>query len=295
MENNGAGAAAEVVEPEIETAPEAGGLIVSSEQGLQDIQFLADNIEKMVAAATRIRLVLLKLAQPGDWVLFRNKKKEADPGKAEIGFAGANRIGSTLGVSFANWTAEKVTGRDDTGEWYRWEYQCDASHGKRCVRVFGRAGSRDVFFGKEDGKFKELQNVNEGNIKQAAMRAAKKEGVKDLFGLHHMDPKFLEANGIRLEDAGGYTFKNADDKAGETEVVTVKIEEVTQKSSKPGEKAWTKYTLHDSEGVGYSTFDKKIAEEASKIKKTGVTATINFKKTQYGNDISSFASNAGAV
>jgi len=286
------GTAAEVIEPEIETPPEAGGLIVSSEQGLQDIQFLADNIEKMVAAATRIRLVLMKLAQPGDWVLFRNKKKESDPGKAELGFAGANRIGSTLGVSFANWTAEKVTGRDDIGEFYRWEYQCDASHGKRQIRVFGRAGSRDVFFGKEDGKFKELHNVNEGNIKQAAMRAAKKEGVKDLFGLHHMDPKFLEANGIKLEDAGGYTFKNADEKAGEQQTATILIEKTTFKTNKPGEKEWTKFSIHGTEGDMFSTFDKKIAEEAKALIGTKRTATINYTVSKYGNDIVSFVANA---
>ena len=281
----------DVIEPEIETGPEAGGLIGSSDQGLQDIQFLADNIEKMVAAATRIRLVLLKLAQPGDWVLFKNKKKENDPGKAELGFAGANRIGATLGVSFSNWSAERVAGRDDTGEWYRWEYQCEASHGKRQIRVMGRAGSRDLFFGKEDGVFKELHNVNEGNIKQAAMRAAKKEGVKDLFGLHHMDPKFLAANGIVLEDAGGYTFKNKDEKAGEQESVTISVDKITQKSNKPGEKAWTKLTLFGSEGDSFSTFDLKTAEAAKATIGTKQTVTINYITSKYGNEIVSLVVN----
>lgn len=190
----------EAIIPEIETVPQAGGLIVTSKQSVEDIQFLADNIEKIIAAHNKIRLCILKLAQPGDW------SKWGDTG--EIGFAGANRIGATLGVNYSNWSAEKLTGHDDLGDWYRWEMQCDATFRSQTIRVYGRAGSRDKFFGFEHGKWKELYDTNEGNIKVAAMRAAKKEGVKDLFGLHGMDVKFLEANGIKLESAGGYTHKD---------------------------------------------------------------------------------------
>lgn len=194
----------EVVEDEIEAGPEAGGLVSAGvNAGVADQLYLAENINKMIDAQNRIRIAILGLAQPGDWVIFGGK----DTQKAEIGFAGSARIASTLGISFTNWTGIKQTGTDEKGEWYRWEFECDASMGKRMVRVYGRAGSRDKFFGKKDGEFKPLHDVDEGNVKMAARRAAMKEGTKVICGLHHMDPEFLISKGVKLTSAGGYEFK----------------------------------------------------------------------------------------
>jgi hypothetical protein len=267
----------EAIIPEIETGPQAGGLISTSKQSVEDIQFLADNIDKIITAHNKIRLCILKLAQPGDW------SKWGDTG--EIGFAGANRIGATLGVNYTNWSSEKLTGHDDLGDWYRWEMQCDATFRSQTIRVYGRFGSRDKFLGFDHGKWRELHEINEGNIKIAAMRAAKKEGVKDLFGLHGMDVKFLESNGIKLESAGGYDHKDRDTKAGEQQAVTVSVEKIMQKSNKPGEKEWTKFTIFDSEGGSFSTFDRKIAEAAKATIGTKQTATIDYTTSKYGNEI----------
>lgn len=188
----------------VDTLPDAGGLVVRSKEEIQDILYFADNIDLIIAAHAKIRMAILKLTMPGDWVIF-NKK-------AELGFAPVNRIGATVGVSFNNWSAEKITGSDENGSWYRWEYQCDAVHGKRSVRVYGRAGTRDKFLGFENDKWKDLSEINEGNIKIWAMRACKKEGVKDLFGLHGMDPEYLKKFGIDLSVAGGYQFKSPEQK-----------------------------------------------------------------------------------
>src|SRR3990167_6591528 len=141
MNDNGA---VDVLEPELEAGPEASGLVVTSKTAVEDTLYIADNIEKLIDAQNRIRAAVMKLAQPGDWVLFGEKEK----GKAEIGFAGAMRIGSVLGVNFTNWEAKKEIGRDEIGEWYRWEFEADVSSRGRNVRVYGRASSRDKFLGK---------------------------------------------------------------------------------------------------------------------------------------------------
>lgn len=191
----------EVIEQDIETAPDAGGLVTQSVSDIETMIALSENIDRAIAAQNKIRAALMKLAQPGDWVKFGDK--------AEIGFAGAMRIGSTIGVNFTNWTEKKEKDRDELGEWYRWEYECDVTYSNRTIRVYGRAGSRDKFFGKAYGNLKPLHEVDEGNIKMAARRAAMKEGVKVLFGLHHMDPSYLSKFGINLEEATGYDHKES--------------------------------------------------------------------------------------
>lgn len=267
----------EVVDPEIEAAPEASG-IVGGALGIDDQLALAENIDKLVEAQNKIRMALLRLAQPGDWVVFGEGEKK----KAEIGFAGSMRVGSTLGVNFTNWTAEKEKDTDEKGQWYRWNFECDASFKNRTVRVYGRAGSRDKFFGKAHGSYKELHDVDEGNIKMAARRGAMKEGVKVLFGLHHMNPAELERYGVSLEQAQGYAFKGAEAQASESKSVTVKISEVTMKKGNN----WTRYSVKDVEGVVYSTFSESFAKVAKEAKESDKSAVITFiTNPKYGPEI----------
>lgn len=272
----------EALEREIEPGPDSGGLIATTKASAEDIYWLADNIEKIIDSQNRIRLALLKLAQPGDWVTFGSKEAK----KAEIGFAGANRIGSTLGISYLNWNAEKIVDRDEKGEWYRWEFTCDAVFRNTRIRVYGRAGSRDKFFGKEKGAYKPLHEVREDDIKCAAMRAAKKEGVRDLLGLHHMDPEFLKKNGINLASAGGYEFKNDEAQAADVQTVNIKIGEILSKTGKGANGPWTKYTIVDVDGAGYSTFSDSIATEAKKQAEAKTLVKIDFKPNEkYGPEI----------
>lgn len=273
---------AEIVddENEIDTLPVTTG-VVGGALGIDDQLALAENIGKMVEAQNKIRMALLGLAQRGDWVVFGNGEAE----KAELGFAGAMRIGATLGVSFSNWQAEKETGTDEKGAWYRWNYECDAIFRGRIVRVYGRASSRDKFFGKVRGEFKALHDIDEGNIRMAARRGAMKEGIKVLFGLHHFEPDTLKKHGVKLEGAMGHDFKSADKAAEETQTVTVNVSDVRMKKGDN----WTKYTVIDSENVSYSTFSETFAKVAKDAKEANKTVTIGFTGGKYGNEIKSIA------
>ncbi|GAG68024.1 unnamed protein product, partial [marine sediment metagenome] len=209
---------------------EAGIVAAAEKKGIDDILYLAEHVEKVVAAQKKIRMALLKLAQSGDWIVFGDAKSS----KAELGFAGAMRIGSTLGVSFTNWSAEKERGTDVNGEWYRWNFECDAAYKNRIVRVYGRAASRDKFFGKAYGKYKELHDIDEGNIKMAARRGAMKEGVKVLFGLHHQNPNELKDFGIGLDYAGGHAFQSSQEQVTEVKSHKITIATSTKMESKQG-------------------------------------------------------------
>lgn len=281
MSENRAMTEAEVMEDaEMETLPVATG-VVAGTLAIEDQLALAENIGKLVDAQNKIRMTLLKLAQSGDWVVFGDGEKA----KAELNFAGAMRIGSTLGVSFLNWSAEKETGTDEKGQWYRWNYECDAVFRGRTVRVYGRASSRDKFFGKARGEFKELHDIDEGNIRQAARRGAMKEGVKVLFGMHHMDPTELEKFGVRMEHAAGVSFKSAETKAEESQTATVTVQDVRMKKGDN----WTKYTIIDTEGVAYSTFSETFATVAKEAKSTGKNVVVTFVVGKFGPEIKGIA------
>jgi len=281
MSENKAITEAEVIEEnEVETFPEATG-VVGGALGIEDQLALAENIGKLVDAQNKIRMTLLRLAQSGDWVIFGDGEKA----KAELNFAGAMRIGSTLGCSFTNWSAQKETGADEKGSWYRWDYECDAVFRGRSIRVYGRAASRDKFFGKAHGEYKALADVDEGNIRQAARRGAMKEGVKVLFGMHHMDPKELEKVGIKMDSATGVSFKSAETKSEEAQTATVAVQDVRVKKGDN----WTKYTIIDVEGVSYSTFSESFATVAKEAKASGKQVTITFVRGKFGPEIKGIA------
>lgn len=273
--NNNASTLPTTVEPaepeELETT-DTGLVPKETRQSVEDILFLSDNIEKIIDAQNKIRMNLLRLAQPGDWFLFKNADKPDDKGKAELGFAGSYRIATSLGVNFENWERRKVEGTDEYGPWYRWEFECDAVFRNRRVRCYGRAGSRTKFFGKSHGAHKALRDIDEGDIIISAWRGAAKEGVKSLFGLHHMDPDYMREFKINLVEVSGFEFKGDKGKAEATQSVTRQLMDVREKK---GEK-WTQYQVYDDEGVIYKTFDKKVAEAAKAAVATKQPVTINF-------------------
>jgi hypothetical protein len=273
----------EIVEKEIEDGGESGQLVpITSSDQLVVLEEMAKNADRMIAAKQKIWAACLKITKAGDWTVFTDSASGRK--KAELGSAGAFRYAAFLGISFSNWTAEKVSEADEIGSWYRWDFECDAVFAGRTIRVYGRAGSRDKFFGKAHGAFKELHDVNEGDIKMAARRNAMKEGVKSLMGLHHMDPIELEAAGIKMEAAGGYAFKDKETKALEGDSVTLTFESAKMlKEGNTNGKPWKLYVVKGVEGEEFITFSDTVFTEASNFVKAKALVTVSFKKTAKGS------------
>ena len=163
---------------------------------VEHLEKIAEGIDRFVTAHKKITLAILKLAKPGDWVKFKS-------GEQEVGClngAGAERIAAPMGISFINWSKEKKTGKDEQGDFYWWWYTCIAKLGSREIQVEGRAGSRDKLFGKKEGNWKVLSDINEGDLQTAARHNCMKEGVKVLLGIRNMPVKELEEAGIKLID-----------------------------------------------------------------------------------------------
>jgi hypothetical protein len=168
---------------------------------LEHLEKVAEGIERFVIAQQKITNTLLKLAKPGDWVKFKSGEQEVGC----LGSAGSERIAAAVGISFTNWEGKKEEGEDKSGKFYWWWHKCIARFAGREVPVEGRAGSRDVFFGKEKGEWKQLQDINEGNVRTASMRNTRKEGVRVLLGIRNLPIDELENAGIKLS-SGGVNF-----------------------------------------------------------------------------------------
>lgn len=200
----------EVIEEETELSPTHTGLVTQeisqNRQSSEDMLWLAENIESLVAAKKKITTTILKMALPGDWVSFSSDNDQN--GTASLGYAGAMRIAETCGISFLDRKVKKITGTDKDGEWFRYEAEVTCTRGSRQVRTWGRAGSRDVFFGKADGKWKDISQINDGNCHIAAIRGALKEGVKILLGMPNFPIKDLLQMGVNIDFTKGHSFKS---------------------------------------------------------------------------------------
>lgn len=196
-------------EPNIELPSSNTGILTPTVSGnVSDIYWLSENIDKLVQAHNKINDAILRLAKPGDWATFSSATDAM--GTAELGFAGAFRISKTIGISFVNPTVIRVDGKDANGDWFRFEAEVTCIFKGNSVRAWGRAGSRDKFFGFANDKWKPVEDLNEGNIKMAAVRGAMKEGVKVLLGLHHFPMDDLKKANIQVSSTRGHTFKSPD-------------------------------------------------------------------------------------
>lgn len=200
----------------LETTPETNGQAITpveqtgiSVDYLKHLDYVANHIEKFVEAKQKIWQAILKLSKDGDWVVFEAKDGEGNV-KASVCLtgAGADRIASSLGISFTNWKSYRENGEDEKGMFYRWWFEADASFGGRTIRVMGRAGSRDKFFGMAYGKLREISDIDESNIKMAAFHNCMKEGVKVLLGLRNIPKEEFKKAGISLTYARKVQFSS---------------------------------------------------------------------------------------
>ena len=296
----------------------AGGVVDKglTREGMDSVLFLADHIDELAAAHERITLACLKRAQPGDWVVHGDEGRE----KASIGYAGAFRSASLAGISFINWTARRVTWTDDAGPAYRYEYECDAMLGKRVLRAFGRFGSRDKFLGyvgeKKDstGKvireagWKDLEDINEGDVKIAAMHRCYAEGVKALLGFHAMDPNYLKKHGVELQyatrvrygeaavsgkvgkPADGEAKKDAPKPADGQKTTTGKVAQITKKDGTGAKGPWTKYSITlAGDSKPHGTFDTAIVDAVVELRAEGKEVILSYTEDTYGRTITGVA------
>lgn len=246
-------AAVEIIEP-----PQSG-------DQMDAVIAISKRIEDYARAHDMIVGAVVKRSYPGDWVVHKKDSDKDDDQKANMGAAAAERMAAFVGINESNWTAGVKEWSDDKKH-YTWTYEADFTFGKRTIHVISRVGTRDKFFGKVSGGWKPLEDVQEDDIKKAAFRACRKEGVRTLLGLRNVPVIKLKELGFDVTKVNFVGFENkgktlgADQKqvnaaSGLIErTILVKEMKKTEGTSKSTGRPWIRWDVVDKEGVKYAMF-----------------------------------------
>lgn len=228
---------------------------------------ISKRIDEYAKAHDTIVGVVVKRSYPGDWVVHKKDGDKDEDQKANMGAAAAERMAAFVGITESNWTAGVKEWSEDRKH-FTYAYEADFTFGKRTIHVISRVGTRDKFFGKKSGAWKPLEEVQEDDIKKAAFRACRKEGVRTLLGLRNVPVAKLQQLGFEIAKINFVGFENqgkklsADEtKAGtdglvEKSIIVAGMERLTwdkkDKDKKTTGEKGVRYVVTDKENVKYN-------------------------------------------
>lgn len=256
---------------------------------------ISKRIDEYASAHDRIVGAVVKRSYPGDWVVHKKGGETDENQKSNMGAAAAERMAAFVGITETNWT-QGVKEWSDDKKHYTWTYEADFTFGKRTIHVISRVGTRDKFFGKNKQGWKPLEDVQEDDIKKAAFRACRKEGVRTLLGLRNVPVAKLKdlgfdiskINYVDFEEKGKTLSEDAKkERDQETGLIKrqVKIKDVKKgwEGTSSG-KASVRYDVVDTEGVKYSFFAGPASKRAAiliDVKNSGEMVELLFQSQMY--------------
>lgn len=297
----------EVQDAELAEVDSEGQAVATKESKdhITNVIALAGQIEAYAKAVDTIQNAIIKRSFEGDWVTHARANATDAERKANIGAAAAERIARFLGIQEQNWSKGEKQWSDDSKH-YTWVYEADFGFQGRWVHAIGRASTQDKFFGFANGEWKPLSDIKEGDIKQAAFRACRKEGVRTLLGLRNIPiPKLKELGYDTTKIANaGFTQKMSDSERAtaaqsgsvDREVTIAKAECETR--SKDG-KNYFVWNVEDGKGIRYTFFGPPSSKRGSILMdavdaKTPVKLSIEVKNVN-GRDYYNILKVNGAI
>lgn len=270
----------EVAETDLEVIPRNETAVDVSRKSIEDMEWLANNIEKIVEYQKKIYMSLLKMTVPGDFSVFGEGEKE----RAELGTAGCERL-AKVGVIVVGSKMIKEIGRDEHGEYFTYIATGKATFRGRSIDVMSCASSRDKFYGRQDGKIKDISNVSKTDVKKAAWRGLIKEAVKSLLGLRRLDPKELALYKIPLTRTGGHKFESKESQVAATDQVVTCIKEakIDKQGTRADKSTWTLYKITGTEGDVFFTYEESEYKKCLDAIANKVTVGISSKKNKYNS------------
>lgn len=249
---------AEIEAPEVIESESTAVQVSESNDHIDNVIAIAAKIDAYGKAVDTIQNAIIKRSFERDWVTHDREGSNESDRKANIGSAAAERIARFLGIQEKNWTSGEKQWSDDHKH-YTWVYEAEFGFQGRWVKAVGRASTRDKFFGYAKGEWKSLDQIKEDDIKQAAFRACRKEGVRTLLGLRNIPVTKLKELGYdtsKIANAGFASKVSESEKATAAAAgfvdkeVTIKTA-VCEKRSKDG-KDFFVWKIEDGNGVQYS-------------------------------------------
>lgn len=150
----------------------------------------------------RVLSYAIAATHPGQWQMLGDKPWPTGPA--------CEAMARRCGVSWDRPECERRDTSDETGPSYTWTYRSRffLPGGIDSIWAEGHCSSRDQFLGTGSGK-KDLSEVEEGNIRQAAMTNMIVNGVTRLLGVRNLTAERLDAllGGGATEKMGKVEYK----------------------------------------------------------------------------------------
>lgn len=160
----------------------------------EDVRELELAAELIPSKQRAIRKILVSSTFKSDWII------QGDT--ACLKSCGAERIAGDLGDFHwsENRPAQKEEFEDKHGPGYLWKYFHRVSWKGRSVDAMGMYSTRDGFFGKVDGEWRDISDINEANVQRAARHISIGEGIKQLLGLRGWPVELMPKFGMDTKD-----------------------------------------------------------------------------------------------
>lgn len=165
-----------------------------------NVLMLAERADKMVTALNKIMAAAIKVTTPKDWVMIG--------GTPYLQESGATKVARLFGIGWQIHAGFPKVEYDGDG-YPTYTYRMTFTMGKQAIEAEGMRNARDEFFaGKRTGKQKTVDEIDLADVKRAAYTNCLNRGIKAILpGLRNLDAATIEANGVKIGESGGYTFK----------------------------------------------------------------------------------------
>ncbi len=166
---------------EIEPMPPTTDLIrVEQEMDPDDeLAYMQKMAKNSPALKQAQETLLFTQTYPKDWVVFGEK--------ASLTSAGVERVARFFSIKLSEFeNLGRQDFADEHGKGYRYVYQCRAQLRDRALYATGTYSTRDPFLGKARGEWKDLADINENDIQQAALRRCRGNAMRALLGLRQV-------------------------------------------------------------------------------------------------------------
>jgi len=166
-------------------------------------------LEKKAGIAIRMKqaveTIMVSQTYPQDWTI----QGQGDKARACLSSAGAERIGRHFPIRYRNVAWKKEEWQDSHGKAYRYVYSGYADMYDREVYAEGSYSTRDEFLGKANKQWRPLEDINEGDIRSAAMHIFQGNAIKELLGLRGIpQAEFERIMGRTGQNAGAASTVN---------------------------------------------------------------------------------------
>jgi len=220
--------AEEVTQVEAEPAPVEGpgtelGTIIQDNplEMVETLEKTASLAPRMIAARNKI---LTACTFPNDWEVFGT----GDKATACLSSAGAERVGVHFGIKIFDVSHKKESWDDEAGKAYRYTFEGKATLGSRIIYCTGSYSTRDPFLGKKGGEFKDIKEINENHIRNAAYHIFQGNCIKVMLGLRNFPvgeyQKIMASTGQAASKTTGHGYANGSQGGTSSEDTNKQIE-----------------------------------------------------------------------